>query len=315
MPTYSQEFAEALVPAIYEFWNLGVQEVPSLIPTLFNVQTSTRAWEEQVAVGGMDPAAFLQYSETGEIGQLNTRKGYTKRFEHVEYPAQITIERRLVDDGGLSEMAFDVARQAGNAYAILKEELAADIFNNAISTNAAHALPDGKPLLATARPAGPSNPGNTWANIGTAAKLSAAGIRSARHAMMRYVDDRGQVRPSIGRLILVPPEAEETAMQIARSPVDTQYAATENPRDIMSPEFAMGYQAVSWPYLEAKASNQRWFFIDPVKARTNLRWYERVMPEIAFDPSRSNQVQICYSCYIRFSYGVTDARFIYGSYD
>ena len=44
MPTYSTEFVEALIPGIYEFWNVGAQMIDSKIPQIFNVRETTRAY-------------------------------------------------------------------------------------------------------------------------------------------------------------------------------------------------------------------------------------------------------------------------------
>ncbi|MDE2699137.1 MAG: hypothetical protein OXI23_09725 [Gemmatimonadota bacterium] len=307
MPTYSTEFAESLIPGIYEYWDVGAGMIDSKIPQIFNVRSTTRAWEEVVAVGGYDPSSFTQYRDTGRVGQLDNRKGYTKRFTPDEYTADIVIERKLVDDGGLTEMAFSPAEEAGTTFARLKELMAADLFNNAHAAGD-YVLPDGKALLANDHPLGPSNAGATHDNLDVGS-LTKARLRAARQKMMRFVDDRGQIDPSIGRMILVPPELAETAMQLAMSRVEVGA-----PNDAQSPDAMMNYQVVVWPYLtDTSTSGQRWFLIDPVKGRRVALFLNRVMPQIRFEPSKSNQVQLVYSAYARFDLGFADWRWIYGS--
>ncbi len=300
MAIYSSQFAEALIPGIYRHFDLGFGMRESMRQNLFNTQTSERAWEEFVAVGGIDPSPFLQYQNQGTIGQLDFNKGYATRFTHKEYPADLILERQFVDDDRHGIVNSRAERSAA-AFDQLQEQEAADIFNNAFdATN--YAGIDGQSLCDGAHPAGPSDTGTTSSNSGTSA-LTAAAIESTRISMMAYTDDAGnkiRMRPDI---LLVPTALEDTALKAVRSVQDPDSANnTYNPQ-------SQRWTVVPWQFLD---DSDNWFMIDSVGMRMSLFWFDRIPFGITQGAMTMTQVQIKYPLYARYSYGYTDWRWIYG---
>jgi hypothetical protein len=102
--------------------------------------------------------------------------------------------------------------------------------------------------------------------------------------------------------ILVPPELEDTGIEITKSVLDPTSA-----QNAVNPQ-AGRYNLIVWHYL-TDATN--WFMLE--RARTNqfLNWFDRVPVEFAAEED-FDTLQRRYRAYCRYSYGYDDARFCYG---
>jgi len=98
MPQTSAQWADALAPGIREWFFAGVQSEPSYLSQLFNVQTSESAEEFFYSFGAVSPEAWDDYEASGRVPKVAFDKGYKSTFTHKEYPAEIDIQRKLVDD-------------------------------------------------------------------------------------------------------------------------------------------------------------------------------------------------------------------------
>lgn len=300
MAIYSSQFAEALVPNIYRHFDIGYNMRPSIRQNLFTVLNSSRAWEEFVGVGGVDPTPFEQYKNQGTIGQLDFNKGYATRFTHEEYPADFKVERKFVNDdtAGIINMR---AQRVGAGLNQLQESQAADVFNNAFdATN--YAGVDAQSLCDGAHPASPSDTGTTTSNSGTSA-LTKTAVADTRVTMMAYTDDAGNKMGVMPDTLLVPPALEDTAIEIVGSMLDPDSANnTTNPQ-------AGRFRVVPWHFL---TDSNNWFMIDSVGMRLSLFWFNRIPFTVEMDKMRMDQVEIVYPMYARWSLGYTDWRWIYG---
>ena len=300
MAIYSSQFAESLIPGIYQHFDIGFAMRPSLRDSLFTRFPTTRAWEEFVAVGGIDPTPFDQYKDQGTVGQLDFNKGYSTRFTSEEYPADIIVERKLVDDDQYG-IVNTWAQRSAMAFDQKQEQEAADVFNNAFdATN--YAGTDGQSLCDGAHPASPSDTGTTFSNSGTSA-LTAASVEATRILMMATTDDAGNKMNLIPNILLVPPALEATALEIVMSSQNPS-----NANNTYNPQYQR-WQVVPWQFL---SDSNNWFMIDSVAMAMSLFWFPRV--EFGLDSSgmKMNQVQITYPLYARYTYGYSDWRWVYG---
>jgi len=300
MPVISDQFAEALVPGIERFFDVGFNMRPPMRQMLFNVQSSEQAWEEFVGMGGTNPEPFRQYSKNGTIGKLEFNKGYVTRFTHVEYPADFVVERSLIDDDAYGVIR-NRAENLGSAAQVLMESDASSVFNNAFdATNFAGI--DGQSLCDGAHPASPDDTGTTFSNSGTTA-LSKDAVKDTRVLMMAYTDDAGNKINIIPDTLIVPPALEDDALEITRSIQDP-----DTGNNAINPQ-AGRFRVIPWLYL---SDSDNWFMADSVAMRQSLFWFDRVPFRIETEKMRMNQVEIVYPTYMRYSYGYTDWRWIYG---
>ena len=297
MPLRSENFAEALLPAIYNFFEIGLNLRPSLIPSLYSVRDSDRSKEEHVGLGGAGTDAWDVYKMTGQVGEIDYDQTYTSTFTHVTYPARLNIQREWLEDVQYSRVR-DYSRQVGISAAQKREKDAASVFNNAFSSS--YTGGDGVALCSDSHPANPNKSGSTQDNKGTVA-LTKANVSTTRQAMMAYEDDSGNLLGVTPDMILVPPELEDSAMEAVMSALDPTSA-----NNAINPQ-AGRFRVVPWHYL---TDSNNWFMIDSVWMMESLLWYNRV--NLEFIDVREDAVNVQVDARMRYSYGWTDWRWIYG---
>jgi len=299
----SEEWAYLLDPGIRAIFEAqrDALAAQSVIPMLFNVSPSDKAVEYDLGVGGMEDFQVyegrIEYDEPEELW----RPSYT----HVEYTKGFKVERKLVDDD-----MYNVINQRPRALALAavrtREKSAADIFNYAF-TSSGHNGADGVSLCDGSHPYSPSNASVQDNELAIA--LSYANVDTARQAMRAFKDDRGELISVNPRVLLVPPELENTAHEIVmtmRGPNSQQPSTANYAANLFQDR---GFSYVVWDYLtDANA----WFLIDPDLAKLYLNWFDRVPLEIAMDPMSNYQLEARWRAYMRYSVGWSDWRWVVG---
>jgi phage major head subunit gpT-like protein len=292
----SSQWAEALLPGIYKWFDVGLRLRPSLIPLLYNVQTSGRAAEDHDGIGGMSPDAWEAYEATGQKAEQDFSQLYPTQFVHREKPVTLTIERKLIDDDQYGIIA-QRARKLGISAFQRMEIDAASVFNRAFLDT--YPGPDGVGLASLAHPDGPGLAG-TQANEGTL-ELNATNVGLTRTAMSKFKDDKGNPIQATGTLLLVPPDLDSAANIAVFSKQDPESA-----NNAINPE-AGKWSVVPWHYLtDANA----WFVIDPVWMKESLFWYNRAPLEFMIVDETTTEIKL--EAYMRYSFGFVDWRWIYG---
>lgn len=299
----SEQWAELLEPGLRSIFELQTEALAaqSLIPALFNVLDSTKAQEHFLGMGGFGDWAEYE----GAIEYDNPEQLYKTTLTNVEYVRGFAVERALVDDDQYNVIN---ARPRGLAIGAMRtrEKHAASIFNNAFSTS--YVGGDAKPLCESAgHPYSPSNTA-TQTNEGSSA-LSYDQVIDTRRLMREFEDDREELVTVNPRVILVPPELEKTAHEICATMQSGEPQKPGTADFVASLVGAKGITYVVWDYL-TDANN--WFLIDPDLARIHLVWLERTPVEFALDPSSDFNLQAKYRGYMRYAYGWSDWRFVYG---
>jgi hypothetical protein len=182
-----------------------------------------------------------------------------------------------------------------------REKDAAGVFNNAFTASGYNGG-DGVSLCDGSHPYSPSN-ASTQDNEGTTA-LSYQAIVDTRELMRAFEDDRGELVQVNPDTLLVPPELEEEGFAIMRTmnKVDTaDYHANFVASKLTN--------LIVWDYL-TDANN--WFLIDSRLAKLYLNWFDRVPLEFEMDPTSDFRLEARFRGYMRYSYGWSDWRWVYG---
>jgi phage major head subunit gpT-like protein len=236
----------------------------------------------------------------GAIEYVEPTRGWTVRIEHQEYIQAIEIERRFLDDNKYREIT-NVVGMMGMSAARTREKHAASVFNNAFSSS--YTGGDGKALSATDHPYSPDNAG-TQSNKGTLA-LNATNIGTTIGLMRALKGGSGEHLNIMPDTVLVPPALESAAYVALNTPLavgsannDLNYLASQR------------YRVIVWKYLEDTTD---WYLIDSSLMRRSLYWFERVPIEFTVDPKSVYELKMRTRGYMRYSFGWTDWRWIYGN--
>lgn len=292
----SEQWAELLEPGLrrifyQEYEGLAAE---SRIPMMFSIQSSSKAQEHDLGVG-----AFGVWDEyKGAIEYDDNEQLYKTTYTHTEFARGFKVERKLVDDD-----QYNIINRRPQGLAIAaarkREQDAASVFNNAFSSS--YTGGDSVELCGD-HPYSPSNAA-TQSNAGSTA-LSYDAVIATRKLMRAYEDDRGELVPINPNTLLVPPELEDTAWTIVNS-MNKPGTADNDGNFVRS----RGLSVVVWDYL-TDANN--WFMIDSRLAGLFLNWFDRVPIEFASDPTSDFRLEARYRGYMRYSYGWSDWRWVYG---
>jgi len=265
----------------------------SMIPMLFGMKTSTRAYEMMSGVGGLGDMQDFD----GTIAYDAFSQLYDSTVSFPEKALGIKAERKLVDDemfgildGRPWQLAVSVART--------REKAGSAVFANAF-TDASGA--DGVALCSASHPYSPDD-ATTQSNTGTSA-LSATSVEATRRLGFTSVyNDRGQLFDVNYDTLVIPVGLEETAYELinTKGKVDT----AEN-----NVNFHYGrYKLAVWPRL---TDSNNWFFIDSKLAKQFLLFWDRIKPEFAYDRDFDTMVAK-WSVYARYNTQFTGWPFLYG---
>lgn len=313
MPLIAENWAELITPlANRGFWTIGYaggDRRASFLSMLFDMQGSSFAEEKSQPVGGMGTSGW-NFEDSGRVQYGDIVKGYEATFGHKEFARGVMVERKLFDDSRWAEIQNQTA-VLGDAAFRMREKAGANVFTNAFSaatsesrddfgTNAVG--PDSVALCSTAHPRHAADASSTDSNEGTNA-LTKAGLSTTRQAMQSFGDLNGDLLNVMPDELLVPPELEDTALELVRSVQDPESA-----NNAINPQ-AGRFRVMTWHYLtDANA----WFMMDSGRRRMHLKWYDRIALEFAREQDFDTLVSK-FRAYMRFSLGWTDWRWVYGN--
>ena len=309
MPITSANWAELLTPQTSAAFVQGYTAFGrrgSMIPELYNMPTSDRAFEEHIGVGVLG-SKFHRLTSTGRVVYDEPEKGFKKTWTHEEYAKGFVVQRKMVDDNRFSDI-MDLATSLGDAAFRNREKSAAATFANAFSAVTDQTTLDdfGFPiggadsvaLCSTAHPYSQAD-STTQSNEGTLA-LTADNLGTTRQLHMALTDDKGDILNIMPDVVLIPPELEDTAIKAGAS---AQEPDTAN--NAVNPQQGR-FRYMVWHYLE-----DAWFTIDSGAMRQDLIWYERIPLEFGREED-FDTFQTKFRAYMRYSRGWRDYRWVYG---
>jgi phage major head subunit gpT-like protein len=308
MAFHSSNWSELLTPQLTEAFYVGFTDNgrrASMIPNLYRMENSERAFEEHIGVGQFSSAGW-SFEKTGRVQYDERNKGFLKRYTHAEFAKGFLVTRKLIDDN-LTSIALDDATDLGDAAFRKREKSAAALFNNAFSASGvdddgfALAGPDGAALVSDSHPRSAADSTNQD-NLYTSA-FSRDAVRTIRTAMMQTTDDTGDLLNVMPDTLLVPPELEDDALIVIRSALDPTTAF-----NAVNPQ-AGRFNVMSWHYL---TTADNWFMIDAPRMKRDLIWYERIPVEFGAEED-FDTFQKKFRAYMRYSRGYRDWRWIAGS--
>lgn len=289
---------KALWPGIRAWFGRTYDEHPVEYTDIFDVETSSMAYEEDVLVTGFGLAPVKP--EGGSVSYDTESQGFTKRYVHVAYSSGFIVTKEEIADN-LYEM---VGRRRAQALAFsfrqTRENVSANVVNRMFTTG--YNGGDGVVLGSTAHP---SKAGN-WSNIlSTAADMSEASIEDLVIQIGKATNDRG-LKISLRPMSLhIPVDLEFEAHRIVRSTLQNDTA-----NNAVNAIRAMGVFPNGIKVNHYFTDTDAWFIKTscPQGMMTFDRAIEEIQQDNDFDTSNAKTKK-----YERFSVGWTDPRGWYGT--
>jgi len=289
---------KALWPGVKAFWGRTYDEHAVEYTDLFDMETSTRNYEEDVQVTGFGLAPVK--AEGASITYDSETQGYISRYTHVAYALGFIVTREEIDDN-LYEV---VGKRRGQALAFsmrqTKETVAGNIYNRAF--NSSYTFGDGKELIATDHPSS----SGTWANeLTTAADLSETALEDLMVLIMGMTNHRGNKINLMAKTLIVPKELWFEANRILKSTLQNDTA--NNATNVLKTTNALPGGIKINHYLTDSDA----YFIR-TNAPRGMIGYDRAKDELKKDNDFNTDNALA-KAYERYSFGNTDPRAIVGS--
>ena len=291
---------KALWPGVRAWWGRVYDEHTVEYTALFDMEGSTRDYEEDVQVTGFGLAPVK--NEGSSISYDSESQGYTSRYSHVAYALGYAVTFEEIDDN-LYEV---VGKRRGQANAFsqrqTKEVVASQVYNRCVSSS--YTGGDGVALLSTAHPA----KGGAWSNmLATTADLSESSLEDICIQIAGATNDRGLKIAIQPRKLIIHRQDMFEAARILKSLNQSGTANNDTNALRVMNTFPEG---VAVNHYLAETGTDAWF------VRTNcprgmIGYDRRSVPlkqENDFDTMNAKAMS-----YERYSFGWTDPRGIYGS--
>ena len=197
MPMPRSNFAAQLEPGLNTLFGLEYKQYPEQWRRCFQVNSSVKAFEEDVLLEGFAAAPIK--AEGAAITYETASEVWTARYNHDVIALAFSITEEAVDDGLYGSISNRYAKALARSMQHPKEITGANIFNRAF--NSSYTGGDGKELCATDHP---SRNGD-WSNeLATAADLNETSLEQMLINISDMVDDRGIPIAASGKGLIIP---------------------------------------------------------------------------------------------------------------
>lgn len=295
------QYGRLLEPGLRKVFFDTYMEYPEQFSKVFNVESSKKAIETDLRMGG-----FGTWNQKGTMDSTefaDPTKDEIIQYQHSTWSKGFRVEKELIDDEMYSQIKKMSANLGRGARATVEIQ-AATVLNNGFGNTGY----DGVSLFATNHPRLDGGP--TVSNLLTKASISGSptttalsenALQAAMILSAQQVDEAGikiQMNPKI---LVVPRNLEFTALQITKS---VNLPGT-NYNDINP--LAGRLEVVVLDYL---TNNNAWFIMDRTIAQLNFFWREK----LNFKSETDFESDIyAYKGRMRFSVGYSDWRGIIGA--
>lgn len=308
------QWAQLLAPGVNKIFVEWLQtfQREEEYPTVFNIETSKKAFEDEMQVAGLGP--MLEKTENAPVLYSDAIQGGMKRYIHLTYALGCRTSWELYEDdqyGIIKQVPKSLARSAR----FTEEMVAWNVFNQGFTTVK---TTDGVSLFNSAHPllGGPAatniGPGvgsyittaGTYPNRPTVdVDLSFAAIQTMTNQFERLIDSQGLPIAMKPKYLVLPPELRFTARELLGSPGKPGV----NTNEIN----ALLGEDLTYIISHYLTSQTAWFALCS-KDMHQLKYFRRKAIDSDYDDDFDTRALKQIS-FMRFSVGATDWKGTWGS--
>jgi hypothetical protein len=205
------DIAKQLLPGLNAIFGLEYAAVDEEHMSLFDIESSDRAFEEEVLMTGFGAAPTK--AEGSAVVYDTAQESWTSRYTHETVALAFAVTEEAMEDNLYDTFAKIRARALARAMAQTKQVKAANVYNNGFS--ASYVGGDGVALFSSAHPT--IGDGNQ-SNLETAADLAEGTLETAIINTHKIKDDRGIFIGASPVSLHVAPDGQFDADRILASP-------------------------------------------------------------------------------------------------
>ncbi len=289
-----------LWPGVKAIWGQVYDEHPPEYPDLFDIETSSRAYEEDVGLTGYGLATIKPEGDGGTYD--SELQGFVTRYTHIAYSLGYIVTYEELKDNLYMEVSQ--RRAKANAFSMRQtvETVAAFLYNTGF-VNTFFTTGDGVSLFNAAHP---RVSGGTFSNVLTpSADLSEVALEDISIQVMNTLNDRGLNISLMCESLHVSPSEWFNANRIMKSTLQSDTA--NNNINVLKATNAFRKGIKMNHYFTSPGS---WFVRTSCPEGMKMYWREQPSLEMDNDFDSKNAKALSY---MRFSLGATDPRGAFGS--
>ena len=204
--------AKELLPGLNAVFGIEYGEVNEEHKPLYEIESSDRAFEEEVLFTGFGGAPVK--GEGAAVVYDDASESYTARYTAETVALAFAVTEEAMEDNLYDTFAKLRAKGLARSMANTKQQKAADLYNNGFATNQG----DGVPMFSAAHPVIGAG---TVTNITAAAAIAEATLEASIIQIQKTTDDRGILIGANAESLHIPTDLLFTADQLLNTPGST----------------------------------------------------------------------------------------------
>ena len=205
------QFRKSLQEGVNAWFGLEYKRYPEEWRQIFSVNSSRKAYEEDVLLVGLGAA---QVKEEGSgISYDAGGESYTSRYHHDTIALAFAITEEAEEDGLYGSLAQKYGRALARSLQHTKEVKGASVLNNGFSSS--YTGGDGVELFSLLHPLWGGGYGKNEPD--TNSDLSETSLEDALIRIAEWTDDRGIPTAAMAQKLIVPPELKFEAARLTMS--------------------------------------------------------------------------------------------------
>ena len=292
------QLVKELEPGLNALFGLEYDRYENQDKEIFDTESSDRAFEEEVMLGGFANAAVKP--EGQGIVYDDAQETYTARYTNETIALAFALTEEAVEDNLYDKLSTRYTKALARSMANTKQVKAANILNNAFA--AANPGGDGVPLNSAAHPTLSANQTNTLA---VAADLNETSLEQMLIDIANMQDERGMRIALRGMKMIIPVNLQFIAERLMKSAgrpgtADNDINATKN----------MGMVPEGYTVNNFLTDTDAWWI--KTDAPNGLKHFTRAPIRTAMEGDFDTG-NVRYKARERYSYGWSDWRGIFGT--
>ena len=292
------QLAKELEPGLNALFGLEYNRYENEHSEIFEEESSDRAFEEEVMLGGFSTAPVK--GEGTAITFDDAQETYTARYQHETIALAFSITEEAIEDNLYDRLASRYTKALARSMAQTKQIKAAAILNNAFSTGSP--VGDGAALCSAAHP---SLSGNQRNLLSVAADLNETSLEQMLIDIAGLTDERGLKIAVRGMKLIIPKELQFVAERVINS--NLRSGTADNDLNAMKSMGMLPEGAVVNHFLTDTDA----FFIK-TDAPNGFKYFNRSPIKTAMEGDFDTG-NMRFKARERYSFGVSDWRCVFGT--
>ena len=204
------QLVKELEPGLNALFGLEYNRYDNEHAEFYDVETSDRAFEEEVMLSGFGNAAVKAEGQGVTFDSAN--ETFTARYTNETIALAFSITEEAIEDNLYDRLASRYTKALARSMSNTKQVKAANVLNNAFDSSFAGG--DGKELCATDHPI----VAGTFRNeLSTSADLNETSLEQSLISIAAFTDERGLKIAARGVKMIIPSELQFTAERLMKS--------------------------------------------------------------------------------------------------